>query len=141
MSTETDLPWPEAHGLSGPWWEGTQRGAFVVQRCFGCRALRHYAQPVCPACHSLQHDWVELSGLGRLHSWTVTHHAFHPAFVDAVPYALVTVDMDEGVRALGRLGGIQPADLAIGMRLRATFPLAADGFGRLTFVPEDQGRA
>jgi len=130
------IPAPEAHDLSAPWWEGSRRGAFVVQRCTGCEALRHYAQHVCPACHSLEHDWVELSGRGRLHSWTVTHHAFHPAFAADLPYALVTVDMDEGVRALGRLGGMTPAELAIGQRLRATFPLAADGFGRLTFVPD-----
>lgn len=34
--------------------------------------------------------------------WAVAHHAFHPAFAGKLSYVLVTVDVDEGVRALGR---------------------------------------
>ena len=136
MTSDVKVPSPEAHDLSAPWWEGTKRGAFVVQKCSDCGTLRHYAQELCTACHSFAHDWVELSGRGKVHSWTVTHHAFHPAFAGALPYALVTLDMDEGVRAMGRLAGMEPSALQIGLRLRASFPLAGDGFGRLTFVPE-----
>jgi uncharacterized protein len=138
MSATVQIPSPEAHGLSARYWEGTREGRFVVQRCAGCGTLRHYAQILCSACWSHEHDWVELNGGGLVHSWTVTHHAFHAAFRDALPYALVTVDMDEGVRALGRLDGMDADDLKIGLRLRATFIMAKDGFGRLTFVP-DQG--
>jgi uncharacterized OB-fold protein len=36
-----------------------------------------------------------------VHSWTVAHYAYHPAFAPDLPYTLVTVDLDEGVRALG----------------------------------------
>ena len=56
--------------------------------------------------------WLDASGNGRVHSWTVTHHAFHPGFKPDLPYTLVTVDLDEGVRMkaqLRRLGRARAA--------------------------------
>ena len=126
---------PHADAMSGPYWEGTRRGALVVQRCGACGSLRHYPQVLCARCYSDLIDWVELSGRGAVHSWTICYHAFHPAFVQDVPYALVTVDMEEGVRAMGRLVGLQFENLSVGLALRATFPRRADGFGQLTFEP------
>lgn len=137
MPAEVKIPSPAAEGLSAPYWDGTKQGAFVVQRCLGCGKPRHYPQLLCSHCGSRRYDWITLSGRGRVHSWTVTHHGFHPAFRGLVPYALVTVDMEEGVRALGRLAEMNPENLTLGLPLRATFPLAEDGYGRLTFVPDE----
>ena len=128
-------PSPHAEDLSAPYWAGTRRGVLVLQRCSDCGALRHYAQVICSGCYSDRADWIEASGRATVHSWTVTHHAFHPAFAADVPYTLVTVDLEEGVRALGLLQGIASDALKIGLPLRSTFPVWEDGFGRLTFVP------
>jgi len=135
--TDTTLarPSPHAEGLSAPYWEGTQRGALILQRCAECGTPRHYPQVLCAACHSDRYDWFQASGHGTVHSWTHCHHAFHPGFVQDLPYTLVTVDLDEGVRALGRLEGVAPETLRLGLPVLATFPLRPDGFGQLTFVP------
>jgi len=53
----------------------------------------------------MQCDWVQASGRGTIHSWTRTHHAFLPAFRSDVPYILVTVDLQEGLRMNARLHG------------------------------------
>jgi hypothetical protein len=45
------------------------------------------------------------SGTGKVHSWTVAHHPYHPAFVTEVPYTLVLVELSEGPRAMGRFDG------------------------------------
>lgn len=129
----TAYPAPHAEGLSAPYWNGTKRGALVVQRCDGCGKLRHYAQVLCTDCFSDAYSWIEVSGRGAVHSWTVCHHAFHPAFVKDLPYTLVTVDLDEGIRAMGRCS---TDALILGQRVKATFPLRPDGFGQLTFLPE-----
>lgn len=128
-------PSPHADDLSAPYWEGTKRGALVIQRCSGCGTPRHYPQVVCSECYSDAYDWFEASGRGTIHSWTVCHHAFHPGFADDLPYTLVTVDLEEGVRSMGRFEGGETDVLAIGLPVRATFPLRPDGFGMLTFVP------
>ncbi|MGI9425036.1 MAG: Zn-ribbon domain-containing OB-fold protein [Hyphomicrobiaceae bacterium] len=128
-------PSPLAVGESQPYWEGANQGRLVLQQCSGCGQLRHYAQVTCPACYSTESQPVPAAGTGTIHSWTISHHAFHPGFADDLPYALVTVDLAEGVRAMGRLDELSIDDLKVGLAVRATFPKGDDGFGRLTFVP------
>jgi uncharacterized protein len=91
--------------LSDAYWAGAADGRLVLQRCGACGHVRHYPQMLCPRCHSFAVEHVEASGRGTVYSWTVCHHAFAPELRDQVPYTLVTVDMEEGVRVLGRLAG------------------------------------
>ena len=93
---------PLAHPseLSRPYWEAAAEGRLVLQRCASCGNLRHYPRLLCDSCYSDAVDWVPASGRGKVHSWTVCHHAFHPGFAAELPYTLVTVDLEEGVRAL-----------------------------------------
>jgi uncharacterized OB-fold protein len=113
-------PLPPDTALSRPYWEAARRGQLMVQSCASCGKLRHYPRLLCDACHSTEVHWTELSGRGRIHSWTITHHAFHPAFRDELPLVLVTVDLQEGVRALGHWRG---GELSIGAQVQANFAL------------------
>lgn len=111
-------PLPPDVPLSRGYWQAAREGRLAVQRCTRCATLRHYPRLLCPACHDSGVEWVELSRRGTVHSWTVSHHAFHPAFKGEIPYALVTVDLQEGVRALGRWSG---GDLRIGQPVIGRF--------------------
>jgi hypothetical protein len=119
--------------LSRPYWEGAAAGRLMIQRCAACGKLRHYPRLLCDACYSDAVDWVEASRRGAIHSWTVSHHAFHPAFKAELPYTLVTVDLEEGVRALGRWTGDAPF---IGQKVAGSFVARADGVD-LVFAPTD----
>ena len=94
-------PIPQFNELSRPYWEAAVEGRLVIQQCAACGKARHYPRLLCDACYSDAVEWKAASGAGRVHSWTVAHHAFHPAFAAELPYTLVTVDLDVGVRALG----------------------------------------
>ncbi len=59
-------------------------------------------------------------------TWTIAERAMHPAFVDAVPYAPVVVEMDEGVRLVTEIVDCKPADLEIGMRVEVAFAKVSD---------------
>ena len=109
------------------YWDGLQAGQLRVQRCGSCGRLRHYPRPMCPACHSFEVDWVALSGAGTVHSWTRPHQSALPGFADAVPFTLVTVDMAEGVRVLGRLLDDDLAGLRIGAPVTASIGPAPSG--------------
>jgi uncharacterized OB-fold protein len=117
--------------LSRPFWEGAAAGRLMIQRCASCGKLRHYPRLLCDACYSDAVEWVEASRRGSIHSWTVSHHAFHPAFKSELPYTLVTVDLAEGVRALGRWSGEIPV---IGQQVSGRF-VAREGGVDLVFVP------
>lgn len=119
--------------LSRPYWEGAAAGRLMIQRCAGCGKLRHYPRLLCDTCYSDAVEWIEASRRGAIHSWTVSHHAFHPAFKAELPYTLVTVDLEEGVRALGRWTGDTPF---IGQKVTGEFVARADGVD-LVFAPTD----
>lgn len=118
--------------LSRPYWEAAAQGRFVLQHCGACGVVRHYPRLLCTACYSAKVEWRSASGRGRVHSWTVAHHAFHAGFKDDLPYTLVTVDLEEGVRALGRwCGGQTPR---IGVAVQGAFKTREGGVD-LVFAP------
>lgn len=95
-------PQPPASDISAPYWEAAAAGRLLLQTCGACGAIRHYPRLLCDKCYSDEVHWTQASGEGKVHSWTVAHHPFHPAFAQELPYTLVTVDLKEGARALGR---------------------------------------
>ena len=90
---------------------------------------------MCPHCSSLSIEVVPLSGNGTLYSYSILHHPQHPAFDYPVLAALV--DLDEGVRLVSNLTGVEPADIRIGMALEVDFEAGEGG----TFVPVFRPRA
>jgi uncharacterized OB-fold protein len=125
-------PVPHPTELSRPYWEAAAKGSLVLQRCAACGKVRHYPRLLCDDCYSDAVVWMPATGRGRVHSWTVAHHAFHAAFAAELPYTLVTVDLEEGVRALGRWRG--DAGLAIGQPVQGAFELREGGVD-LVFAP------
>jgi uncharacterized OB-fold protein len=116
-----DKPLPEPTLDSQPYWDALKEHRLVLQRCARCKKVRHYPRPVCDACYSMECDWIEATGKGRVHSWTVSHHAFHPGFKGELPYVEVTVDLDEGVRMQSRLIDAAAEDVTIGMAVDVVF--------------------
>ncbi|MFM7569275.1 MAG: Zn-ribbon domain-containing OB-fold protein [Betaproteobacteria bacterium] len=119
MTTESvPRPLQVSTDLSRPYWEAAREGRLLLQQCSICQALRHYPRLLCSHCHSEDFTWREASRRGQVHSWTVAHHPFHPSFSAEVPYTLVTVDLEEGPRALGRWIGDTPV---LGQRVVGRF--------------------
>jgi uncharacterized protein len=110
-------PTPETQ----PYWDGLREGRLRLQRCADCGRIRHYPRPVCDACWSMNVDWVDASGCGTVHSWTITHYAFHPAFKADLPYILLTVDLPEGVRMNAQARGIDADKLRLGLPVVVAF--------------------
>lgn len=125
-------PTPPQSELARPYWEAAAQGKLLLQSCGICGKVRHYPRLLCDACYSDAVAWTPSSASGIVHSWTVAHHAFHPAFAAELPYTLVTVDLVEGVRALGRWRSDVP--MSIGMPVNGVFE-ARDGGVDLVFSP------
>ncbi len=135
MSTDIEQkPVPHATPVSQPYWDGAAEGRLRLQRCTGCGAVRHYPQLVCAHCYALGVEWIDASGRGAVHSWTVAHHAFHPAFRADLPYTLVTVDLEEGPRALGRLDAASEGQLRLGLPVQVSFPRNGEGIALPVFA-------
>lgn len=131
------VPEPTPH--SARYWEGLNEHRLLLQQCPSCGKLRHYPQPMCPACHSMEVTWIEASGRGTVHSWTMTHHAFHPGVRGELPYLLATVDLEEGVRMNAQLRGVPPERMRIGLPVRVAFETVKEGLTLPYLVAGDAG--
>jgi uncharacterized OB-fold protein len=121
----TRAPLPEPSELTAGFWDAARREELVVQRCRSCGAFRHYPQVLCPECTSSEWEWAPVSGRGAVHSFTVTHQAFHPAWADRLPYVVATIELDEGPRMVSDLDE-DPDDVAIGRRVEVFFERVND---------------
>ena len=64
-----------------------------------------------------------VSGRATLYSWTIATTAFHPFFVDKVPYTIATVELVEqpGLMFMSQIVDCPEDQLEAGMPLEVTF--------------------
>ena len=123
MTEETlqPLPIPVPSIDNQAFWEACNRGEVVIQHCARCDVLRHPPRPMCPGCRSKELGWKKVSGLGTVYSYTVTHQAIHPSLRGRVPWTVIMVDLDEGVRMISHIVDCNAGDVHIGMRVQVIF--------------------
>ena len=123
MSDGRPVPVPGA--LTEQFWAAASRGELVVPECAACGLRFFVPEPACPRCLSQAWDYAPSSGRGTVYSVTVVHRAPGPGF--DTPFALAIVDLDDGATLLTHVIGGDPAEVAIGLRVRVEFSkLTAD---------------
>ncbi|GAA3649178.1 OB-fold domain-containing protein [Nocardioides ginsengisoli] len=132
------IPVPHPSEDSRPFWDSLRDHVLRLPWCGSCASFQFPPMPGCPACSADADaiEWREVAGAGRIHSWFVARHAFHPAFESDLPYVVADVVLDEGPRINGRIVGVASADVQADMRVRAVFE-DLSAFTRLAFEPAD----
>ncbi len=105
-------------------WAGTQAGELRIQR-LPDGTLRHPPIPALWQDKAEPTDYVVAAGTGTVFSFVVHHAPKVPG--RELPFVVALVELDEGVRMLGELRGIDPAEVAIDLPVRAAFEKLADG--------------
>ncbi len=126
------MPSPAANRESLPWWEAAREHRLVAQRCTACSVLRHPPGPICPSCGSTASDWQELSGRGVVYTFTVVHQQFVPA---DVPYVVIAVDLEEGIRMVSNLVDCDAAEARIGLEVELVWEDLSDDLAMPRFRP------
>ena len=127
-------PAPVPDAESEPYWKAAQEGRLIVQRCTVCGAHQLYARWRCLRCRG-QVEWVEATGEGTVYSFTVIRQNFSRSFRHLIPYVVALVDLDEGVRLMTNIVGIDPDDVRIGMRVRVRFESVSEDTSIPLFEP------
>ncbi len=94
-------------------WDGTAAGELRIQHCPVCGTLRHPPGPMCPSCGADKPDYVLAAGRGEVFSYVVHHHPKVPG--KTLPFVVALVQLEEGVRMVGELIGVDPATVSVGM--------------------------
>lgn len=83
----------------------------------------------------MEWEWVESKGRGRIFSWTVTHAPFHPMLASMVPYAVLLVELDEGVRMVSGMKNLAIDGLVIGLPVEVIFEQVSENMAMPYFQP------
>ena len=107
------------------WRETPRRYNLGGSKCTTCGTVYFPPRAVCPECTSHRQSIekmvpFQLSGEGEVISFTVVHDAAE-GFDMQVPYALGLVRTPEGPVLTGQIVDIEPGDVRIGLKVRATF--------------------
>jgi uncharacterized OB-fold protein len=132
MTSDVAPEWPAPDITDpelAPYWQGTAEGRLLVQRCGTCETRRWPPRPVCASCGGLQTEWIEVSGAGRVYSWTEVHRTRLDYFRAIVPYTVAIVELvdDPRLRMLGLLKLDSGDSPSFGMDVRVTFHKVGDG--------------
>ncbi|MFC9892828.1 bifunctional MaoC family dehydratase N-terminal/OB-fold nucleic acid binding domain-containing protein [Nocardia sp. NPDC127579] len=99
-------------------WDGTRVGELRIQRRPD-GTLQHPPVPALWQDKAEQTDYAVASGRGTVFSFVVHHAPKVPG--RTLPYVVALVELEEGVRMLGELRGIEPAEVTIGLAVEAGF--------------------
>jgi uncharacterized OB-fold protein len=113
-------PAPHTDIESAAYWQALREHRIVLQRCTACGRMRFPPMPGCPYCGSRDRTEVEAGGGGHIYSFVRVHRALTPAMEGQTPYAVATVQLDEGPRMLARIEG-DPAAVQIDATVRPVF--------------------
>jgi hypothetical protein len=121
-------PLPNADNVSAPYWKAGSEGRLLVQECPTCGNRQWYPRAVCTACGA-DPEWLECSGKGVVHTFTVVRQFGMKPFRDELPYVIAMVDLEEGPRVMGAVTDCDPDAVQIGMPVEVHFVEAAEDIG------------
>lgn len=91
------------------------KGRFYIQECAPCGKKIFYPRVICPYCGSTQLRMIEASGRGTVYSTSIVRQKPEAGG----DYSIALIDLEEGPRMMSRVVNIPPADVMIGMAVRA----------------------
>ena len=96
------------------------QGKLMAGKCTRCGKIHLPPRPLCDNCFSQEFEWMEVSGKGKLLTYTVIHIA-PPQFQAMAPYAVGIVQLENSLKIPGMISGVAHEQLKIGMKLTIDF--------------------
>jgi uncharacterized OB-fold protein len=120
-----------------PFWDATAEGRLVLPKCSDCGTLIWYPRPYCPACASLNVEWIDASGRGTVYSFTVNRRgaADLPDYRGVGTFVLAYVELEEGPRMMTNIVDCDPDTVEIGQKVEVVFQDTGQGTALPRFRP------
>jgi uncharacterized OB-fold protein len=117
LSASALPPVPAPGPLTKFFWDAIAEGRLDILRCDDCGHYVHYPRPICDRCQSTNLSPATVSGRGTIYSYTVVMQAFHPYFVDRLPYVLAVIELEEepGLKVTTSIIGCDESALKVGL--------------------------
>jgi uncharacterized OB-fold protein len=121
MAEKRSKPVPLPYQDTQPYWDAAKEKRLILQRCLDCGKPQFYPRGVCSHCLGSQLEWIDSSGRGKVHTFTVSYRAPHPGFADDLPFVIAIIELEEGVRMMSNIVGCDPKTVRIDMPVKVVF--------------------
>jgi uncharacterized OB-fold protein len=98
----------------------------MAGKCTKCGKIHLPPRPMCDDFFGTEFTWTEISGKGKLLTYTVIHVA-PPQFQALAPYAVGIVQLDSGLKLPGMISGVPHEQIKVGMELAIDFKACSAG--------------
>jgi uncharacterized OB-fold protein len=95
-----------------------EQGKVMATKCQKCGAVHFPPKMDCPKCLGSAVEWVEVTGTGKLLTYSIVQYG--PAgFENDAPYTLAVAEFPDGVHIFSRISkDVKEADIKVGMDVK-----------------------
>ena len=127
MEQEATRPLPDTRGIGKQYWISGQTGKLSLPKCQACGKAHWYPRLYCPHCNSDKFEWINCSGNGVIHTFTVVRQSGHQYFKSKVPYVLAMVALEEGPLMMTNIIDCEIEAVAIDKPVKVVFEKLGEG--------------
>lgn len=126
MNEIVTRPCPDSRGAGKKYWSSGRNATLSIPLCTTCNKAHWYPRLYCPHCGANTLKWINCSGKGEIHTFTVVRQSAHRYFKSKVPYILAMVALEEGPLLMSNVIDCSVDEVAIGLPVKVTFEDAGD---------------
>ena len=116
-----------ANGDTTEYFDAAADGRLLMQKCDHCGAVQFPPRHHCATCWEADLTWAEMSGKGKVETFTIVRRAPLPRFREKVPYVVASVIVDEGPRMITNIVGEDALGVQIGDIVSVAFEPSTEG--------------
>ncbi len=106
---------------SKPYWEAAKNNKLVIQKCKTTGKYFLYSRRLNNIPIKADFDWVEVSGKGKIYSYTIAYVAAGEYYRNKLPYIVACIDLIEGARIITNLKNSDIKKVQIGKEVEVYF--------------------
>tara|TARA_B110000196_G_scaffold71324_1_gene61130 strand:- start:691 stop:1098 length:408 start_codon:yes stop_codon:yes gene_type:complete len=131
---EAKKPRPTIDPDSKVYWESAKLNKLMVQYSKDTNEYFLYSKQLTNAQDSKNIEWKEVSGQGKIYSYTVIYAPAGPAFAEEVPYVVASITLNEGARIISNIITDNTENISIGDNVEVIFEKQDDEFTIPKFI-------
>ena len=104
-------------GKTSKFWKELEKGRIFTTKCKKCKKINFPPVADCGLCGSSEVDWIELSGKGKILTYTKVF-VKPSSFSEEKPYIVAIAELDEGIKVLSWVTGVEIEEISVGKQVR-----------------------
>jgi uncharacterized OB-fold protein len=132
--SDLPAPAPPVDVETAAFWAATAEHRLLLPKCTACGLVFWYPRGFCPDCGASPVEWIEASGQGTIHSFSIQRR-LTGAYSKLASNVLAYVELAEGPRVMTNIVAEDDSTLAIGQPVELFFDDTGEGSALYRFRP------